>query len=185
MLGNVMILAGDIGGTNTRLGLYGPDGQAAIERSFANRGFPTFDAALARFLDDAQRPAVSSAALAVAGPIFDGRVAMTNIGWTLEEKQLSHALGGARMRLLNDLQAAAYGIVQLPDDEFRMLAPGTPIRRATSRSSAPAPASGKPSSRGTATRRSPWRRRAAMPTSHRPMRRSSRCSNGSAARART
>jgi glucokinase len=129
MLGNVMILAGDIGGTNTRLGLYGSDDRAAVERSFANRDFPTFDAALARFLDDAQRPAVSSAALAVAGPIFDGRVAMTNIGWTLDERSLSQALGGARVRLLNDLQAAAYGIVQLPDDEFRTLAAGTPVRR--------------------------------------------------------
>src|SRR5688572_13239004 len=117
MHGDVMILAGDIGGTNTRLGLYGPDGNAVVERSLANRDFPTFDAALARVLDDAGRPAVSSAALAVAGPIFDGRVAMTNIGWTLDERPLSQSLGGARVRLLNDLQAAAYGIVGLPDEE--------------------------------------------------------------------
>ncbi len=124
-----MILAGDIGGTNTRLALYGPDGDVVVEGALANRDFATFDAALARFLDDAKRPAISSAALAVAGPIFDGRVAMTNIGWTLEEAALSGPLGGARIRLLNDLEAAAYGIVTLPDDDFRTLAPGTPVRR--------------------------------------------------------
>src|SRR6185503_20544678 len=124
-----MILAGDIGGTNTRLALCGPAGEAGAEGALANRDFPTFDAALARFLDDAQRPALTSVALAVAGPIFDGRVAMTNIGWTLDERALSQALGGARVRLLNDLEAAAYGIVGLPDDDFRTLAPGTPVRR--------------------------------------------------------
>jgi glucokinase len=124
-----MILAGDIGGTNTRLALCGTDGAAVVEGAFANRDFPTFDAALARFLDDAKRPAVSAAAFAVAGPIFDGRVAMTNIGWTLDERPLSEALGGARVRLLNDLEAAAYGIVGLPDHELRTLAPGTSVRR--------------------------------------------------------
>jgi len=123
-----MILAGDIGGTNTRLALFGRDGDAVVQRALASRDFPTFDAALACFLDDAKRPTIASAALAVAGPVFDGRVAMTNIGWTLEESALSATLGGARMRLLNDLEAAAYGIVTLPDDDFRTLAPGTPVR---------------------------------------------------------
>ena len=117
-----MILAGDIGGTNTRLAL-GDDGATALERSFANRDFPSFDAALARFLAEAGGPAISAAALAVAGPVFDGRVAMTNIGWTLDESALSRALGGAPMRLLNDLEAAAYGVLHLSREDFRVLAP--------------------------------------------------------------
>jgi len=54
---------------------------------------------------------------------------MTNIGWTLEEAPLSRELGGGPVRLLNDLEAAAYGVLHLPRDEFRVLAEGAGIRR--------------------------------------------------------
>jgi glucokinase len=125
-----MILAGDIGGTNTRLALYGPDGGAAkLDRSTPNRQFPGFEAALAHFLDEAGTPAIMSAALAVAGPVMDGHVRMTNIGWELDESALSRVLGGARVRLLNDLEAAAHGAILLPPDDLRVLAPGSAIPR--------------------------------------------------------
>ena len=123
------ILAGDIGGSNTRLALYGPDGPALFERTLANREFPHFDAALTAFLIAAGRPTPSAAALAVAGPVLDGQVRMTNIGWTLAEDVLSRALGGCPVRLLNDLEAAAYGVLHLPPDELRVLAEGTPAQR--------------------------------------------------------
>jgi glucokinase len=125
----VTILAGDVGGTNTRLALFGPDGPARFERTVPNRDFPDFDAALARFLADASPTTPSAAALAVAGPVLDGRVRMTNIGWTLEEPALSHALGGCPVRLLNDLEAAAYGVLHLPGAELRVLADGAPPGR--------------------------------------------------------
>lgn len=118
-----MILAGDIGGTNTRLALYAPDApEPRHQWSFANREFPHLHAALVRFLDQAGAPAVRAAALAAAGPVFDGVVRMTNLDWVLEEPALSATLGGARVRLLNDLEAAAYGVVELPATELRTLA---------------------------------------------------------------
>jgi glucokinase len=126
----VTILAGDIGGTNTRLALYGPDGPARFERTMPNREFPHFDAALVRFLAEAGAQPPSAAALAVAGPVLDGRVRMTNIGWTLEETALSRVLGGCPVRLLNDLEAAGYGVLHLPADELRVLAEGTRPSRA-------------------------------------------------------
>ena len=124
-----MLLAGDIGGTNTRLALYGPDGPARLERTVANREFPDFEAALARFLAEASSTPPSAAALAVAGPVLGGRVRMTNIGWTLEEATLSRVLGGSPVRLLNDLEAAAYGVLHLQRDELRTLAEGAPPPR--------------------------------------------------------
>lgn len=118
-----MILAGDIGGTNTRLALYDVGGEALRhEAALANREFPDFEAALARFLEQAARPPITAASFAVAGPVFDGTVRMTNLGWVLAEATLSAALGGARVRILNDLEAAAYGVVALPATEFRVLA---------------------------------------------------------------
>jgi glucokinase len=120
-----MILAGDIGGTHTRLVLFdaGADG-TRIERVLANREFPHFEAALARVLADAGGVRVSSVALAVAGPVIGGTVRMTNLGWTFDERALSRALGGARVRLLNDLEAAAHGVLELPAGDFRVLAGG-------------------------------------------------------------
>ena len=125
-----MILAGDIGGTNTRLALYDlAGGGARFERALPNREFPRFEGALARFLDEAERPVVSAAALAVAGPVLGGRVRMTNIGWTLDERLLSRELGGCHVRLLNDLEAAAYGVLHLPSSDLRILAEGTAVHR--------------------------------------------------------
>jgi len=52
-----MILAGDIGGTNTRLALYDLAGDGArFEPALRNREFPRFEGALARFLACARAP---------------------------------------------------------------------------------------------------------------------------------
>lgn len=123
-----MILAGDIGGTNTRLASYDADGSARVERSYANREFPHFDAVLAQFLTDAGSPAVDAAAIAVAGPVLQGHVQMTNLQWSLDETALSSTLGGRPVRLLNDLEAAAYGVPHLPPEDLRTLATGTSVR---------------------------------------------------------
>jgi glucokinase len=120
-----MILAGDIGGTHTRLRLFDPGGSGGrTERVLANREFPSFEAALARFLADAGGARVTSAALAIAGPVIGGIVRMTNLNWTFDERLLSSVLGGARVRLLNDLEAAAHGVIELPPGDFRVLAAG-------------------------------------------------------------
>jgi glucokinase len=56
--------------------------------------------------------------------VIGGMVTMTNLGWTFDERVLSGALGGARVRLLNDLEAAAHGVLELRAEDFRVLAPG-------------------------------------------------------------
>jgi glucokinase len=123
-----MLLAGDMGGTHTRLRLFDPAGGAAdVEHVFKNREFPDFEAALARFLSDAGGASVGAAALAVAGPVIGGVVRMTNLGWTLDERVLSSLLGGAPVRLLNDLEAAAHGVIELPASDFRVLAAGDQV----------------------------------------------------------
>jgi glucokinase len=125
-----MIVAGDIGGTHTRLVLH-DDGGGPVrrEQTFLNGAFPGFEAALGRFLDEAGRPQVTSAAFAVAGTVLGGHVRMTNLGWSFDEQALARALGGARVRLLNDLEAAAYGVPLLPAEELRTIAMGRPSTR--------------------------------------------------------
>jgi len=123
-----MILAGDIGGTHTRLALFASGAAPTAERVFANRDFGDFAAALGRFLDDAGRPRVAAAAIAAAGPVLAGRIRMTNLAWTLDEVELGRALG-APVRVLNDLEAAAYGVAALTPADLRTLAPGNPGAR--------------------------------------------------------
>lgn len=103
------MLAADVGGTNTRLGLFhaGPAGPAAqrVTSVPSDPGTPFLDLMTA-FLREAGA-APSAACLAVAGPVFARRAAMTNHPWVFDADQLSDALGGIPVRLANDLEATA------------------------------------------------------------------------------
>jgi glucokinase len=127
-----MILAGDIGGTKTVLALYDAAGGAlrqAREGTFPSRGHATFAEVLRAFLGG-DRPALRAACFGVAGPVLDGKVKTTNLPWSLDEAGLSAALGGARVKLLNDLEAMAYGALFLRPDERASLNPAAaPWRR--------------------------------------------------------
>jgi len=58
---------------------------------------------------------------------------MTNLGWSLDEETLRDALGGIPVRLLNDLEAAAHGVLGLPSGDLRILTPGAPAPGAPAR----------------------------------------------------
>jgi len=62
----------------------------------------------------------------VAGAVIDGRSAATNLAWTLDEKILQEAIPTPRVTLLNDLEAAAWGVMHLPATDLLTLQPGIP-----------------------------------------------------------
>ncbi|MDP2433012.1 MAG: glucokinase [Pseudomonadota bacterium] len=120
------ILAGDVGGTHTRLALMQLDGVSAriekVERAL-NAGRPGVDALLADFL--AQCGPVDAACLAVAGPT-DGRSAQfTNLSWRIEASDLSERFG-LPFRLVNDFAAVGWGLNALREDDVATLQPGEP-----------------------------------------------------------
>ncbi|MGH7806330.1 MAG: glucokinase [Candidatus Binatia bacterium] len=126
-----MILAGDIGGTKTVLALFAPDGDELREvrtETFPSRSHATFDAIVAAFLT-AGTEMVDTACFGVAGPVAGGRVRTTNLPWILDEKLLEAALRARRVKLLNDLEAAAFGMIFLPPERLRVLNEGDPARR--------------------------------------------------------
>jgi len=115
-----MILAGDIGGTKTVLVLYDESVepfQAVREAVFKSRDFPQFDQILHQFLGDSNPVKIRAICLGVAGPIQDGQCKTTNLPWLLSEKDLAKDFGAEKVRLLNDLTAAAYGILFLKENE--------------------------------------------------------------------
>ena len=123
----MLMVAGDIGGTKTLLGLYecDPDAPNAVpielERErFASSGHAGLEQVLERFLRG--RP-IAAATFAVAGPVIDRRWKGTNLAWTLDARTLESGLG-APVALLNDLEAAVYGLPELRAHELQALSTG-------------------------------------------------------------
>jgi glucokinase len=128
------ILAGDIGGTHTRLALTQLDGaRVRIEKveRVLNAGRPGVDALLADFLAllGKRGGRVDACCLAVAGPT-DGRVAQfTNLPWRIEAAGLSERFG-LPFRLINDFAAVGWGINALQNADVVTLQAGTPLASA-------------------------------------------------------
>ena len=128
-----MYLAGDIGGTKTVLAIYEPAGSGSAsalalvrEEVYPSRSFATFDAILADFLGrggPTARP-LRAGCLGVAGMVVEGRSRTTNLPWLLDESALATAIGVPRVKLLNDLEASAFGMLFLAPDELEVLQAG-------------------------------------------------------------
>lgn len=120
-----MLLAGDVGGTKTILAQYEKTTEGldrVRERMFPSQEYGSLDEIVAEFLADQSVP-VEAACFGVAGPVFDGRAQITNLEWTIDERSLTAHLGGARVKLLNDLQAMALGLLRLGPEEWLELNP--------------------------------------------------------------
>lgn len=139
-----LLLAADVGGTKTCLGLFGDDPAAPLrEAVVATRAYPSLAALLEDFLG-ADRARVRRAALGVAGPVEGGCVAPTNLPWDACEGDLAATLALPDVRLLNDLAATAWGLALVapdhlvtlqegaedPDAPKALLAPGTGLGEA-------------------------------------------------------
>jgi len=119
-----MILAGDIGGTKTVLALLEKNeyGLRCIdEQTFASGEFDRFDDILDLFLPPGTL--IESACFGVAGPVVDQRCFATNLSWTLDGDALKARLGSEQVKLLNDLEAMAIGMLYLDDTDFIELNP--------------------------------------------------------------
>jgi glucokinase len=122
-----MILAGDIGGTKTRLALCHDEGPRVIrEDMYLAEEHASLEAMLDKFLRGRDVESLIGACFGVAGPVDQGRAKITNLPWLIDAKALSQKLGGVPVSLLNDLQATALGTLVLPPESFAMLqAPAT------------------------------------------------------------
>lgn len=121
-----LILAGDIGGTTTRLALFDVEGGAPVPRAqadYPSPRYPGLEAILAEFLKD-KNASIRAACFGVAGPVREGRVETPNLTWVVDAASLQRQIGGARVELLNDLEATAHGIMALRDEDLEVLQAG-------------------------------------------------------------
>ena len=128
-----MILAGDIGGTKTLLGLFETRTarpHAVHMRSFETTAFHGLTEMIAAFMADAAvgRPPLAAACFGVAGPVLGDTAELTNVPFSIDAGEVAHRFAIPRIKLLNDLEAMAYAVPVLQGDELHVLQHGEAIR---------------------------------------------------------
>jgi glucokinase len=126
----VRVVAGDIGGTKTLLRLVdftSTPATVVAEQRFESARFPTFDAILGAFLEQAPRE-IDAACFAVAGPVLDERAEVTNLSWTMESSAIASAFNIRRVSLINDFYAVALGVPLLGADDLLSINAGKRVR---------------------------------------------------------
>jgi glucokinase len=126
-----MILAGDIGGTNSRLAFFDvADGQLKIvtESIYPSKEARGLDEIVVKFVKAAGHNA-DIATFGIAGPVRNGRVETSNLPWVVESKRLAAELKTENVWVINDLEANAWGIPMLGEKDVVTLnrVKGTPV----------------------------------------------------------
>lgn len=112
------VLAGDIGGTNSRLALYDGGVEPVFARTYASADHGSLEDVVARFLAEARtelgRPLhTRRGCFGIAGPVENDTSRVTNLRWFVDARALEQRTAVARIRLINDFQAAALGVTAL------------------------------------------------------------------------
>jgi glucokinase len=132
-LGDLVILAGDVGGTKCNLALFSEKAgrlTPVFKQRFRSKDFATFDLIAKEFSRVAAthlgEEKICAAGFGIAGPVINNRVRATNLPWTVDAAVLSSELSIEHIILLNDLGAWGHSIEYLDPADFAVLNPGSP-----------------------------------------------------------
>src|SRR5690349_7472839 len=123
-----MFLAGDIGGTNTRVAFF--EGDPSHLTPVVIEVFPSGQhkgpEEIARKFLEKNKHSLESACFGIAGPVRDGRAERPNLPWVVEASRLGREIGIENVSLINDLEANAPRIAVLAENDFVSLNAGAP-----------------------------------------------------------
>ena len=122
------ILVADAGATKTDIGLLQlKEGgwQTLAEQRYVSKEYGDLGDLIEAFTKEI-RTNMSTAAIGVPGPVTDDRCTTTNLPWDIDANRIAARFGLDRVHLLNDLEAAAFGIVELTCNELVVLNEGNP-----------------------------------------------------------
>ena len=125
-----MLLAGDVGGTKTLLGLFTaePDRPSAIDvGEFKTLEYPGLEPMIESFLTSRKVEGrhITAATFGVAGAVTDAIARLTNVPWIVDCGSVAERLRFKQTSVLNDLEALAYAVTVLEPDELATLQRGT------------------------------------------------------------
>jgi glucokinase len=123
-----MLLAGDVGGTKTRLGLFkvigGRPPQVAAHE-YTTRQFTSLAAMITEFRKAAGSSSrIDAACFGVAGPVIANAGQLTNVPWRVDGDEIAGTFGISRVSILNDLEALAHAVPVLEHSELHTLQEG-------------------------------------------------------------
>lgn len=125
------ILSADIGGTRARFQFaeYKDNhlNVLAVKR-YASKDYNSILTLIEKFMEAINEPikSIDVACFAVAGPIVEGQVQLTNLPWGIDEKEVSSAFNIEKVRLINDFSAVGYGIEAIQPENLYKLQKGLP-----------------------------------------------------------
>ena len=127
-----MLLAGDIGGTKTLLGLFAPapERPRVVETGeFVTLAYDGLEPIVHEFLkaQNVEAKRIDAACFGVAGAVTEQVARLTNVPWLVDAAAMGDAFNFKRTRVLNDLQALAYGVTVLEPSELLILQHGVPM----------------------------------------------------------
>jgi glucokinase len=124
-----IIVGGDVGGTKVNLAIFEADSSQVLmirSSTYHSSASPSVNDILKQFLKENPDYHPEKICLGVAGPVFEGRVDVTNLPWHVDANEISAATGVSKVILLNDLEVTAYGIAGLEEKDFYVLHKGDP-----------------------------------------------------------
>jgi len=124
-----VLLAADVGGTKTLLGLF--EEASERPRSIETGEFTTLDydslvPMIREFLkaEGVEARAITGASFGVAGAVTENVARLTNVPWLVDGDAIADAASLPRITILNDLQAMAYAVPMLRPKELEFLQQG-------------------------------------------------------------
>ncbi|MCU7799066.1 MAG: glucokinase [gamma proteobacterium symbiont of Lucinoma myriamae] len=125
------VLAGDIGGTKTNLGIFDVNNHqvsSLFESTYMSAKYHSLEEIIGNFLVETKELSletpVTTACFGVAGPVKNNHCEVTNLDWIIDSLQIQNQFGWQSVNLLNDLEANAWGIAALDEDDFITLNKG-------------------------------------------------------------
>ncbi|MCK9237214.1 MAG: glucokinase [Thiopseudomonas sp.] len=122
----MLILAGDIGGTKSWLAAFDTQQSNSIvaEKIYSSQQFDSLAAVVQEFCRDFQLNPFSGACFGLPGPVTGEQAQLTNLPWLVSSQAISQQCNIAKVKLINDFQAAALGIDAISSDQLVCLQEG-------------------------------------------------------------
>lgn len=122
---NTLSLVADVGGTNTRVALAnGAQLLPETVRKYRNADYAGLETVLRTYIQEEGNVDCSAAAVAIAGPVRDGKGALTNLDWSIDTDTVTRATGAERAAVLNDLQAQGFATDMIAPENLRTVIEG-------------------------------------------------------------